>query len=74
LHLERLPAYAPDLNPVEQVWSHLKYGQLPNFVPNHVRHLDEVVQSQLHAVGQTPGLLKALWHGSDLPFPAKHFT
>ena len=33
LHLERLPAYAPDLNPVEQVWSHLKYGRLPNFVP-----------------------------------------
>jgi hypothetical protein len=24
LHLERLPAYAPELNPVEQVWSHLK--------------------------------------------------
>jgi putative transposase len=25
---ERLPAYAPDLNPVEVVWSWLKYGQL----------------------------------------------
>ena len=33
LHLERLPAYAPDLNPVEQVWSHLKYGRMPNFIP-----------------------------------------
>lgn len=58
LHLERLPAYAPDLNPVEWVWGHLKYGQLANFVPRHVRHLEEGVQKHLLAVGQTPGLLK----------------
>ena len=24
LHVIRLPAYAPELNPTEQVWSHLK--------------------------------------------------
>lgn len=24
IHLERLPAYSPELNPVELVWSHLK--------------------------------------------------
>ena len=34
LTLERLPAYAPDLNPVEAVWGWLKYGKLPNFVPD----------------------------------------
>jgi transposase len=28
LRLERLPAYAPDLNPVEFVWSWLKWGRL----------------------------------------------
>ena len=33
LRLERLPAYSPHLNPVEAVWSWLKYGQLANFVP-----------------------------------------
>ncbi len=62
-------AYAPDLNPVEQLWSHLKYGRMPNFMPRHVRHLDWVVRSHLPAVGQTPSLLKALWHSSKLPFP-----
>ena len=71
LHLERLPAYAPDLNPVEWVWSHLKYGRLANFVPRHVRHLDQVIQGHLRAVAQTPNLLKALWQGSELPFPQK---
>src|SRR3954447_15634867 len=33
LHLEALPPYAPDLNPVEAVWSYVKHGRLPNFVP-----------------------------------------
>ena len=74
LHLERLPAYAPDLNPVEQVWSHLKHGRLPNFVPESLAHLDQTVRSQLQSVGQTPGLLKALWHGSKLPFPLSIFA
>ena len=74
LHLERLPAYAPDLNPVEQVRSHLKYGRMPNFVPASLAHLDQTVRTHLHAVGQTHGLLKALWHGSKLPFPPSIFT
>jgi putative transposase len=26
LNIELLPPYAPELNPVEQVWSHLKFG------------------------------------------------
>ncbi len=33
LWLEQLPAYAPELNPAEQVWCWLKYGRLANFVP-----------------------------------------
>ena len=30
LVVERLPGYAPDLNPVEQVWSNLKGNELAN--------------------------------------------
>jgi transposase len=30
IHLERLPAYAPDLNPDEATWQHLKYVELRN--------------------------------------------
>ena len=30
LHLERLPAYAPELNPDEGVWKHLKCVELKN--------------------------------------------
>ena len=28
IHLERLPGYAPDLNPDEGIWSYLKYREL----------------------------------------------
>ena len=62
LHLEWLPAYAPDHNPVESLWSYLKHARLPNFVPASLSHLDQTGR-------RTPGLLKALWHGSKLPFP-----
>lgn len=30
LHLAPLPAYAPDLNPTEWIWHHLKYVELRN--------------------------------------------
>lgn len=30
VHLERLPGYAPDLNPAEGIWKHLKYAELKN--------------------------------------------
>jgi len=30
LHLERLPGYAPELNPEEGIWKHLKHVELKN--------------------------------------------
>ena len=33
LTLEWLPGYAPELNPVEHIWSYLKEHELPNLLP-----------------------------------------
>lgn len=38
-----LPAYAPECNPVEQVWGHTKYGDLANFAPADLEHLEGAV-------------------------------
>ena len=70
LTLERLPAYAPDLNPVEAVWGWLKYGKLPNFVPEGLHDLDDWVVEYLVELRHDPELMRALWEGSDLPFPS----
>jgi transposase len=48
LQVEWLPAYAPDLNPVEALWSQAKYTDLANFVPDDVDHLCDAV---IDAVG-----------------------
>ena len=69
LRLERLPAYAPDLNPVEMVWSWLKWGRLANFVPDDLTDLDDWIVEYLVALKHDPKLLRALWERSDLPFP-----
>ena len=69
LRLERLPAYAPDLNPVEAVWSWLKWGRLANFVPDDLTALDDWAIEYLVELKHNPDLLRALWAASDLPFP-----
>jgi len=48
LDVEWLPPYAPELNPVEAVWSHAKYSTLANFVPDDV---DELRDAVIDAVG-----------------------
>ena len=68
LRLEMLPPWAPELNPVEAVWSWLKYGELANYVPADTAALDDEVVDRLVGLKFDPELLRALWDRSDLPF------
>jgi transposase len=43
LTLERLPSYAPELNPVEQLWNHIKYARLANLSAPDADALDDLV-------------------------------
>ncbi len=43
LHLERLPGYAPDLNPQEGVWNLLKCRELKNLCCQNLSHLQEAL-------------------------------
>ena len=69
LTLEMLPPRAPELNPVEAVRSWLKYCELANYVPHGTEDLDDEIVDRLIALRFEPGLLKASWNRSDLPFP-----
>jgi transposase len=52
-----LPAYAPELNPVEMVWNHSKYGDLANFLPEGIDHLREAVSASLERMETETALL-----------------
>lgn len=67
--LERLPAHTPELMPMEQGWSWLKYGRLSNFVPTDVQELNTRVLDELHAIRDHQSLLRSFFHRSDLPLP-----
>jgi hypothetical protein len=40
IHIEEFPAYAPDLNPDEDVWQHLKHYELRNLCYVDLDHLE----------------------------------
>jgi transposase len=44
LHLERLPGYAPDLNPVEGLWNYLKGRELGNVCCTDFAELDTALR------------------------------
>jgi transposase len=69
LDLEPLPSHAPKLNPVEQVWTWLKYSRLCNFPPQNADHLNEVVIRELDPIREDQNRLRSFFHASDLPLP-----
>jgi transposase len=48
LEIEYLPAYAPELNPVEAMWNHTKYSDLANFIPHDAQHLGTSIADSLN--------------------------
>ena len=69
LSVEPLPPWAPMLNPVEPLWSWLRWERLSNFAAHDVRELDERVVAELAAKRRDQRFLKNLFHASELPLP-----
>jgi hypothetical protein len=63
----RLPAYAPELNPVEPVWSHLKRS-LANLVKQDIDQLTALVKTRLRRMQYRPGLLGGFLAKTRLDF------
>jgi len=64
--IEWLPPYAPDLNPVESVWDHTKYGDLANYVPDDLADLREAMMASVAQTRRRPALLRSFFHGAQL--------
>jgi hypothetical protein len=66
IDIEWLPAYAPELNPVEPRWSHTKFGTLANFVPDDTRHRKRAVRSDLKNQSHHHRLKKSFFKTAQL--------
>jgi transposase len=71
LELAYLPAYAPELNPVEYLWSHLKWSELCNFVPQDADDLDRAIGPTLRKTTQIRPLLLGFWQAAKLSMPQR---
>jgi len=69
LSLERLPPFAPMLDPVEWLWSWLKWERFSNFAPHDVHELDQRVVAELTSKRDDQRFLRNLFHASELPLP-----
>ena len=63
---EYLPAYAPELNPVEYIWAYWKQHELPNVCPKDYWELDERARKTLRRMRRKPRLITAFWKQSSL--------
>jgi putative transposase len=68
LHLEELPAYAPDLNPVEPLWNDFK-GHTANSLPRDTRDIRRNLQANTRRVRRSQAKLRSFILASDLPAP-----
>jgi hypothetical protein len=64
--LERLPAYAPELNPTEYVWGYLKQHELPNLCAKDFAHLSLYARAALRRMRRRPQLVAAFWQQAEL--------
>jgi len=64
--VEFLPAYAPELNPVEYLWGHLKHHELPNLCPKNLSELSHHAIRALRRLRRRPTLAAAFWKQSGL--------
>lgn len=66
VRIEWLPAYAPELNPDEQVWNRTKYTDLANFCPENVTDLAQAVRHSLEQTKDHPPLLRSFFEHAGL--------
>lgn len=66
IHVEYLPPYAPELNPVEYIWAYWKQHELPNVCPKDFWQLGEAARRTLRRMRRRPRLITAFWQQASL--------
>ncbi|MBV8314892.1 MAG: IS630 family transposase [Planctomycetaceae bacterium] len=72
VRVERLPPYAPDLNPVEGAWQHLKHVEMRNLVCLDLEELHLELHLAVGRLRQKPRLIRSFFVEARLE--AENFT
>jgi transposase len=65
--VEALPAYAPDLNPVEWAWQYLKHVELRNVTCLDLEELHRQLHLAIGRLRQKPDTVRSFFAGAGLP-------
>lgn len=66
LQIEWLPAYAPELDPVEDVWNQCKYSDLANVIPEDIHALHLELDRLLESYRHKPNRLNSFFRAAHL--------
>jgi transposase len=66
VHLEAMPAYAPELNPDEGVWQHLKNVEMRNLCCNDMPHLSKELNLAVKRLRNKPSLIQSFFAEAGL--------
>jgi transposase len=66
IQIAPLPAYAPELNPVEYLWAWLKRHALANFCPDTLAELQHTARGRLRSAQRRSGIIAACWTQAEL--------
>jgi transposase len=64
---ERLPAYAPEQNPVEYLFGYAKNRELANLCLHTIDQVRRYATRRLKSVQRRPRLIAAFWKQAELP-------
>jgi putative transposase len=67
IHTYEFPTSAPELNPVEFVWTQME-DYLANSAPKDIRQLAACIRAAFRRTRESPSRLWACIYGSDLPW------
>jgi len=66
VQIEFLPAYAPELNPVEQIWNYLKNREIANLCAKHLGEVSALARRRLKSMQRRPSLIRSFWQQAEL--------
>lgn len=64
--VERLPAYAPELNPAEYIWAHLKQHEIGNLLVKEAWELSHQATAALRRMRRRPRIIRACFAQANL--------